>query len=82
MKSKLIDPKLDEIPADEVELTAAEREALLHQKPIRGLSINDTIARNANHSVGARGVDTSQVETGEPEHPDTTIVTPSTDDLS
>ncbi len=82
MKSKLIDPKLDEIPADKVELTADEREKLLHQKPIRGLSINDTIARNADHSVGARGVETSQVESGEPAHPDTTIGTPSDDELS
>ena len=82
MKSKLIDPKLDAIPADDVQFTEAEREALRHQKPIRGLSINDTIAHNANHSVGARGVDTSGVETGEPVHPDTTIGTPSEDDLS
>jgi hypothetical protein len=82
MKSKLIDPKLDEIPAEKVELTAAESEKLLHQKPIRGLSINDTIARGANHSVGARGVDTSQVESGEPSHPDTTIETASDDELS
>ncbi len=81
MKSKLIDPKFDEIPADTVELTAAEREALLSQKPIRGLSINDTIAYGANHSVGARGVNTSEVESGEPEHPDTTIGTASSDEL-
>ena len=63
-------------------LTAAEREKLLHQKPIRGLSINATIAHNADHSIGARGVDTSRVETGEPEHPDTTVGTPSDDELS
>ena len=82
MKSKLIDPKLDEIPADEVDLTAVEREKLLHQKPIRGLSIKDTIANSANHSVGARGVNTSQVESGEPTHPDTTLGEPSEDELS
>ena len=82
MKSKLLDPKLDEIPADKVELTTAERESLLHREPIQGLSINDTIARNADHSVGARGVETSQVESGEPEHPDTTIGTASEDELS
>lgn len=81
MKSKLIDPKLDEIPADNVQLTEAEKEALRHQKPIRGLSINDTIAREANQSVGARGVDTSDVESGEPGRTDTTAVTPSDDDL-
>jgi hypothetical protein len=82
MKSKLIDPKLDEIPADNVELTADQKEALRHQKPIRGLSINDTIAREANKSVGARGVVTSDVESGEPGRTDTTAVTPSDDDLS
>jgi hypothetical protein len=82
MKSKLIDPKLDEIPADKSELTADEREKLLHQKPIRGLSINDTIANRANHSIGSRGVETSHVESGEPEHPDTTIGSPSDDELT
>jgi hypothetical protein len=81
MKSKLIDPKLDEIPADEVELTDAERAKQLHQKPIRGLSINDTIAHDPNQSIGARGVDTSAVETGEPERPDPTSGTPSEDEL-
>jgi hypothetical protein len=82
MKSKLIDPKLDEIPADKVELTASERESLLHQKLIRGLSIQDTIANSADHSVGARGVETSEVESGEPEHADTTIASRSSDNLS
>src|SRR4051794_40384767 len=33
-------------------------------KPRTGLSINDTIAANANLSAGARGVDTSGVEAG------------------
>jgi len=82
MKSELIDPKFDKIPADKVELTDAEREKLLHQKPILGLSINDTIANSANHSVGARGVDTSQVESGGPKHPDTTLGELSDDELS
>jgi hypothetical protein len=82
MKSKLIDPKLDEIPADKVELTEAEREAQLHEKPIRGLSINDTIARKANLSVGARGVSTSDIEAGEAEGPDTSVATTSDDKLS
>ena len=36
------------------------------RKPRTGLSINDTIAANANLSVGAKGVDTSGVETGGP----------------
>ena len=82
MKSKLIDPKLDVIPAEQVELTAAESEKLRHQKPIRGLSINDTIANSADHSVGARGVETSDVESGEPKHPDITIATTTDDRLS
>jgi hypothetical protein len=34
------------------------------RKPRSGLSINDTVASNANLSVGARGVDTSGVEAG------------------
>jgi len=34
------------------------------RKPRTGLSINDTVAANANLSVGARGVDTSGVEAG------------------
>ena len=33
-------------------------------KPAKGLSINDTIAAEANKSIGARGVDTSQVSLG------------------
>jgi hypothetical protein len=82
MNSKLIDPKFDAIPADPVELTEAQREALRHQKPIRGLSINDTIAHNANMSVGARGVDTSAVEAGEGEGPVSDIATTSDDKLS
>ncbi len=82
MKSKLIDPKLDEIPVENADLTDAERAKLRHRKPARGLSIDDTIAHNANHSVGARGVNTSDVESGEPEHPDTTLGVPSNDELS
>jgi hypothetical protein len=81
MNSKLIDPKFDAIPADPVELTEAERAQQLQQKPIRGLSINDTIARNANQSVGSRGVDTSAVETGETAGPATTVATTSDDKL-
>jgi hypothetical protein len=62
MDSHLIDPKLDQIPADEI--TEEERQERLHSAPRRGLSINDTIAHDANHSVGARGVGTSDVEAG------------------
>jgi hypothetical protein len=82
MDSKLIDPHLDKIPADAVELTPAEREKQLKENPIRGLSINDTIARQANLSVGARGVDTSGVEAGEAEPAESPIATTSDDKLS
>lgn len=46
------------------------------RKPSRGLSINDTIAANANLSVGARGVDTSGVEAGAGAGAGSTYVTP------
>jgi hypothetical protein len=62
MNSNLIDPHFDEIPADEI--SDAEREARLHAAPRRGLSINETIAHDANKSIGSRGVDTSEVEAG------------------
>jgi len=62
MNSKLTDPHLDKIPADEI--TEEEREARLHAGPRRGLSINDTVAYEANHSMGSRGVGTSDVEAG------------------
>jgi hypothetical protein len=80
MNSKLIDPKLSEIPLSPEELaeqerieqglTAEERQARLHARPIRGLSIKETIANSANHSVGAQGVGTSGVETGVDTDPD------------
>ncbi len=62
MNSKIIDPHLDQIPADE--LTEEESQARLHSAPRRGLSINDTIAHDADHSVGSSGVQTSRVEDG------------------
>ena len=46
------------------------------KKPRPGLSINDTIAANANLSVGARGVDTSGVEAGTGAGAGSTYVTP------
>jgi hypothetical protein len=46
------------------------------KKPRSGLSINDTIAANANLSVGARGVDTSGVEAGAGAGAGSTYVTP------
>jgi Protein of unknown function (DUF2934) len=46
------------------------------RKPRTGLSINDTIAGNANLSVGSRGVDTSGVEAGAGAGAGSTYVTP------
>jgi hypothetical protein len=46
------------------------------KNPRVGLSINDTIAANANLSVGARGVDTSGVEAGTGAGAGSTYVTP------
>jgi hypothetical protein len=46
------------------------------KKPRSGLSINDTIAANANLSVGAKGVDTSGVEAGAGAGAGSTYVTP------
>jgi len=60
----MIDLKLNEIPADPEILTEAERQKRMAETPARGLSINDTIARDANLSVGARGADTSGVAAG------------------
>ena len=66
----MIDPKLDQLPADaagdfenipEHQLTAEQR---AQRNRRRGLSINDTIAAGPNMSVGARGFDVSGVEGG------------------
>lgn len=46
------------------------------RKPRSGLSINDTIAANANLSVGARGVDTSGIEAGTGAGAGSSYVTP------
>ena len=69
----MIDPKLNELPVkrggtteediDESSLSAAQREE--RRRHVRaGLSINDTVARDASLSVGSRGTDTSGVEAG------------------
>ncbi len=58
----MIDPKLNELDtkskSGEPETNAA------NPKPRPGLSINDTVASNANLSVGSRGTDTSGVRSG------------------
>ena len=69
----MIDPKLNDLPLEgegefedvpEDSLTEDQKAELRKKKPRRGLSINETVARDANMSVGARGVDSSGVETG------------------
>ena len=79
----MIDPKLNEIPVDaefEDELTEEERVARARATPPRGLSVNDTIARNANLSVGARGVDTSGIAAGAGAGAGSTTLTAGTED--
>jgi Protein of unknown function (DUF2934) len=57
----MTDPKLNEIPVDTHNLSEQQQRA---KQPRQGLSINDTIAADANLSVGGRGVDTSGVKAG------------------
>jgi len=80
----MIDPKLDKVPAKsaddledlpESDLTQ-EQGAGGARRPRTGLSINDTIARDANLSVGSRGVDTSGVVSGAGAGAGMTNVTP------
>lgn len=66
----MTDPKFDELTPDaaskdvrESELGKGQRKEGA-QKPRAGLSINDTIAGQANMSVGGRGVDVSGVSSG------------------
>ncbi len=74
----MIDPKLNEIPVeDSGEPLTEEQKRALAARPIRGLSINDTIAGNASLSVGARGVDTSGTSAGAGVGAGMTLVTPS-----
>jgi hypothetical protein len=76
----MIDPKFNDIPVDADLLTEEEREAQVEATPIRGLSINDTIARDANLSVGARGADTSGVRAGAGAGAGSSWVTPQPDE--
>jgi hypothetical protein len=66
----MIDPKLNDLPdktgirnASNPGLEEAE-ESQVAATPRRGLSVNDTVAADANLSVGARGADTSGVRAG------------------
>ncbi len=75
-EGNMIDPKFNDIPVETRDLTEEERRALAEAKPARGLSINDTIARDANLSVGSRGVDTSGVAAGAGAGAGSTTLTP------
>ena len=71
------DPKFEKIPEDlEKEANTGEI-ARKRTTPARGLSINDTIARDANLSVGSKGVDTSGVAAGAGAGAGSTSLTPS-----
>jgi hypothetical protein len=68
----MIDPKFNELPVETADEFAdvpessltEERKAERRRRAKAGLSINETVARDANLSVGARGVDSSGVESG------------------
>jgi hypothetical protein len=68
----MIDPKLNEIPEKATASSNNPSRAVISeveerepaQKARPGLSVQDTIASNANLSVGGRGADTSGVRAG------------------
>ena len=67
----MIDPKLNEIvpktkggAGDQADTAVANSPTTSGAKPRAGLSINDTIAGDANLSVGSRGTDVSGVRAG------------------
>lgn len=64
----MIDPKLNvasPVPVDSAPGKAKDKEAADRlQKVSAGLSVNDTVAANANLSTGGRGVETSGVSSG------------------
>lgn len=71
----MTDPKFNEIPADPRDVAEHPRGGQA-QRPRQGLSINDTIAADANLSVGGRGVDTSGVVSGAGAGAGSTTLTP------
>jgi hypothetical protein len=71
----MTDPKLNEIPPDPHRVSHRQQ-ASEAQRPRQGLSINDTVAADANLSVGGRGVDTSGVRAGAGAGAGSTMVTP------
>ena len=72
----MTDPKFNEIPPDPRSVTEQPRREQT-KGPRQGLSINDTIAGDANLSVGGRGVDTSGVVSGAGAGAGSTVLTPS-----
>jgi hypothetical protein len=80
----MIDPKLDKLQEKNTAESKrfSESEGTRDEKtgrvatPAAGFSINDTIARDANLSVGSRGVDVSGVKTGSGAGAGSTTVTP------
>ena len=82
----MIDPKFNQLPATaEGDFAAGAEQAAEGiaasgpKKPRPGLSINDTVAANANLSVGARGVDTSGASAGSGAGAGMTLTTPGND---
>ncbi len=77
----MIDPKLNEVPADRGTTgreAAAPADAQSEQarRARAGLSIRDTVAGDTMLSVGSRGVDVSGVESGAGSGSGSTMITP------
>ena len=80
----MIDPKFNELPdkpkigSGKLSETALAEDGNPHETraPRPGLSVNDTIAADANLSVGGRGVNTSGVGSGAGAGAGTSYVTP------
>lgn len=75
----MIDPKFNALPVDaagDFEESPEGSVSRTQTRPRQGLSINDTVAANANLSVGARGVDTSGTAVGAGAGAGMTLTTP------
>jgi hypothetical protein len=75
----MIDPKLNELPADRNTAAATDTAAQSGDRARRaraGLSVNDTIAGDTLLSTGSRGVDVSGVEAGAGAGAGSTALTP------
>jgi hypothetical protein len=76
----MIDPKFDTLPVEaEGDFEEGASGTQRARKPRKGLSINDTIAGDANLSVGSRGVDTSGTSVGAGAGAGMTFTTPGDD---